>query len=497
MEQQTDIIIYFIKMFIMNLLVYYCFMKITNSNNKRVKIISLVIVTDVILVGICTYLEFFIDSLISLLIMFIFYGVCLGLIKKMKLCYSLIITLISYAICTICLIFSAILTYIPYRLFYEIFSIENNYLNTLMVLTVQTILVCGFFRIKRFKKGFNFINDKLNSDITDIIIINVSTIVILIYCLLGTMYDEITRNLLVTFVIISVIMIATIRKTLTMYYKQKLQKETLKYYEEELAEKNNEIQNLKNEKFNISKITHEFYNRQKALELLVKQNITPNNNISEISASKNVLNIIKSLTEEYSEEFNTIKELPKLETTGIPEIDSMFKYMQNECNKNNIEFKLKIIGNIHPLINNIIPKNKLETLIGDHIRDAINAVNAINTENKEILVILGIKNKKYELAIHDTGIDFTIETLLKLGKEAVTTNSNNGGSGIGFLTTFETLKQTKASLIITEQNPNKERYYSKSIIIRFDGKNQYKIRSYRAFEIKKHRNKENIIIEKI
>ena len=292
-------------------------------------------------------------------------------------------------------------------------------------------------------------------------------------------------------------MLLLIYKTFIIYNKQRIFENTLKEYKEELNAKQNEIENLKNEKFKISKITHEFYNRQKALELLVKQNINNDSKIQKSNVSKNVLNIINSLTEEYSEEFNSIKELPKLESTGITEIDSMFKYMQNECNKNNIEFKLKIIGNIHPLINNIIPKNKLETLIGDHIRDAINAVNAINTENKEILVILGIKNKKYELAIHDTGIDFTIETLLKLGKEAVTTNSNNGGSGIGFLTTFETVKQTKASLIITEQNPNKERYYSKSVIIRFDGKNQYKICSYRADEIKKLSTGKRILIEKI
>ena len=53
----------------------------------------------------------------------------------------------------------------------------------------------------------------------------------------------------------------------------------------------------------------------------------------------------------------------------------MFKYMQEECSKYNIDFNLQIEGNIYHLIHNIIPKNKLETLIGDHLRDAINAVN--------------------------------------------------------------------------------------------------------------------------
>ena len=85
--------------------------------------------------------------------------------------------------------------------------------------------------------------------------------------------------------------------------------------------KSNIISIIKNEKFKISKITHEFYNRQKALELLVKQNINNDSKIQKSNVSKNVLNIINSLTEEYSEEFNSIKELPKLESTGITEID--------------------------------------------------------------------------------------------------------------------------------------------------------------------------------
>ena len=495
MEIKSDIIIYFLKLLVMGIFICYGYIKMSNKKKMKLTVSISIFMVSLILGIVCTYIKFFINSFLSVIVFCFSFGSLLAIITKNKMGYTLVATMISSAICVICQVISLLIIFIPYRLI----NIPNNYLYLLIISLVQFILIYAFFKIKRFKYGFDFLYKRLNNDFADIIMINISVAVILITCLLGTIFDgieEVRKNLLITFVILGFTMLVMIQKTLTMYYKQKLLENTLKEYKEELNAKQNEIENLKNEKFKISKITHEFYNRQKALELLVKQNINNDSKIQKSNVSKNVLNIINSLTEEYSEEFNSIKELPKLESTGITEIDSMFKYMQNECNKNNIEFKLKIIGNIHPLINNIIPKNKLETLIGDHIRDAINAVNAINTENKEILVILGIKNKKYELAIHDTGIDFTIETLLKLGKEAVTTNSNNGGSGIGFLTTFETLKQTKASLIITEQNPNKERYYSKSVIIRFDGKNQYKIRSYRAFEIKKHRNKENIIIEK-
>ena len=52
----------------------------------------------------------------------------------------------------------------------------------------------------------------------------------------------------------------------------------------------------------------------------------------------------------------------KLPLTNIAGIDKMFKYMQEEAAKNNINFDLKINESINPLIENIIPKEKFESV---------------------------------------------------------------------------------------------------------------------------------------
>ena len=148
------------------------------------------------------------------------------------------------------------------------------------------------------------------------------------------------------------------------------------------------------------------------------------------------------------------------------------------------------------LINNLIPKNKLETLIGDHIRNAVIAINSRNSTNKRILAILGVKNNCYEFCVYDTGIEFEINTLLKIGLERATTHKEDGGSGIGFMTTFETLKETGASLTIKEIGHIDENEYTKAIIIRFDGLNEYNIYSYRAEKIINNSNRK-IKIEKL
>ena len=62
------------------------------------------------------------------------------------------------------------------------------------------------------------------------------------------------------------------------------------------------------------------------------------------------------------------------------------------------------------------------------------------------------------------------------------------------MTTFETLSKTKGSLIIEEKYPMNNVDYTKVVKIRFDNKNEYRINSYRAEEIRKQNKDERILI---
>lgn len=373
--------------------------------------------------------------------------------------------------------------------------LDNKLINLIISAIIATILLVGFFKVKRFKRGFAFLKNKLNNDYTEIAMINISALVILVYSLFGNYYGDVTKQILFTFIAVGIIMIIMIQKTLTLYYKQKLLQQNIESYKEEIKEKDEKIKELSDEKFKISKLNHEFYNRQRALELKVEEFI--NNANMEASGELSIIDQIKNMTDEYStkqQEINNVSSLPK---TGITEIDDMFAYMQSECNKNKIEFILKINGNIYHLINNIIAKDRLVTLIGDHLRDAIIAINNSSNTYRSIMAILGMKDNTYEFRVYDTGIEFEIETLLKLGLEPATTHKDQGGTGIGFITTFETLKETKASLVIEENHPENDKDYTKCVSIKFDGKNEYKIISYRADKIKAEAKDNRIIIKKL
>lgn len=90
-----------------------------------------------------------------------------------------------------------------------------------------------------------------------------------------------------------------------------------------------------------------------------------------------------------------------------------------------------------------------------------------------------------------------METFDKLGIEPITTHKESGGTGIGFITTFETLKETNASLIIKEKNKIIENKYTKLVKFRFDNKKELKIISYRANDIKAKQKNNRFIIENI
>lgn len=60
------------------------------------------------------------------------------------------------------------------------------------------------------------------------------------------------------------------------------------------------------------------------------------------------------------------------------------------------------------------------------------------------------------------------------------------------MTTFDTLKNSKASLIITEYEPDKP--FTKTVTFRFDGQGNFIIRSYRCKILKEKIIREDILI---
>lgn len=470
-----DFINTIIKINFMILIVFYIYNKLTKSDIKN---IWFIIFSTIITTIIYMLVKIYGNSFLAIMSMYITISVLISKNIKRGIANTMIAVLICFAICLIFMVISVIIAFIFNEITLKINLSEVTYL--FLIIFIETILIFMFFKVKRFSNGFSFLIDNGKKEYLDVIIINISAVVMLAYCLFGDFYGDVTKQILITFIIVSIIMIVMIQKTLTLYYKQKLLHQTIEDYKNEISEKDKKIKELSEEKYKISKLNHEFYNRQKALEKKVADYIS-NVNV-ETANELAITEQIADLSKEYSSKLEDIKHPDKLPTTEIEEIDDMFKYMQSECEKNKIELKLQINGNIHHMINQIIPKDKLVTLIGDHLRDAIIAINSSNNSFRSIIAILGKADEYYEFCVFDTGIEFELETLLALGTKPITTHKDTGGTGYGFMTTFETLRETKGSLVIEEKHKMSENNYTKAVRIIFDGKAQYRISSYRMKE---------------
>ena len=94
---------------------YYSFCKITNNDIKNKKIIKFTIF-NIIMTSIYTYVEYNINTTQSVVLIYLIFAIILAYITKNKIGYSLIVSIIAYAICTIAMILSAIINYIPYKI---------------------------------------------------------------------------------------------------------------------------------------------------------------------------------------------------------------------------------------------------------------------------------------------------------------------------------------------------------------------------------------------
>lgn len=277
-------------------------------------------------------------------------------------------------------------------------------------------------------------------------------------------YSYMAQDILICFIIYIIIFIAIVKKSIEAYYKQKLLIQDLNETKKELEEKKKEVEELEAENLSFSKKSHSLAHKQKSLEFKINKLLMNSENAEELGLQEELKNIANQLQEN--------SKLPKLDKTGITEIDDMLEVMQEECRLNRIDFNLQLNGNIYHMTNNYVTKEELAILLADHIKDAIIAINHTDNINKSIMVRLGKIDDCFGLYIYDSGVEFSKEIFEKLGKEPITSYANEGGTGMGFMNTFDTLKKHNASLIIESIGKPSKDNYTKVIKIRFDNKRE-------------------------
>lgn len=371
-----------------------------------------------------------------------------------------------------------------------VYSISGAILNIvphIITCIISVIINLLFMKIRRLKNGVRFFEKTENLGIGLIL----SGIV---YLSILTEYENSTNLILVAVIVFGVAFLGFglylwIKKSITKHYRENQQLKSDIQYKKQLEQKEAEIEQLNRSNDFLSKVVHRDNHLMSSLSTAID---TYKKTKSDDNKEK-LLDEIKTLINERGELIQTeLKESKLFSSTGNSLIDSAINDLYIKAAAHGMDFNLSVSKTVDEIIGKYISQTDLQTLICDHIKDAIIAVDAKNENNGKILVELSMENDNYTITIFDSGVDFEIDTLAKLGKERVTTHADNGGSGIGFMTTFETLRKSYASLIITEFE-NKTPF-SKSVSIRFDGNTAFIIQSYRKEELKSVLNRDDVIL---
>ena len=428
------------------------------------------------------------DVSLAHLMRYIIISLLLGFLSKDFINYkkAIVIAYISFAFVIVSEAISSIITG---TLFWLFGIVSDGFIENLFV-NMQTVALCiCLMKIKRFRNGFQFFQDDKNLGLG----LALSGIVMLLKCM--NLQDNQDVDYMFFIFIVGILIMGFglylwIRRSITAHYRERLQLKSEEHYKEMLEERDKKLEKLNQSNEYLAKIVHRDNHLMGALDSSINAYFNSTDEIEKDNLLHEIHTLAKERGKLIAKEQLDSKLLP---TMGNHLIDGAINDLYIKAAAHGIDFSLTVSSTVDEIIGKYISQTDLQTMLCDHIKDAIIAVDNRGEAGGRILVNLSMQNDNYCIDIYDNGVEFSIDTLSKLGLKRVTTHSDTGGSGIGFMTTFKTLKKVYASLVITEFE-NKTPF-SKSVTFRFDGENAYIIHSYRSEELKKNINRADLVID--
>ncbi len=319
---------------------------------------------------------------------------------------------------------------------------------------LQLLTAFLIFRIERLKKGMPFLKSK-RTNIFGIIICFMS--ITMIYIQTGHDLPSFWSLIVIlTLPLSGIAIILWWRKGITMLYRNKIKDKKIEELEKRIKE-------LETDNNKLSAIIHKDNKLLPAMIATVHEALYKEHTNSEYYYS--LLKELEVLSAERSQAISSYETPNKhLPDTGNLRLNSIVQHMQTKANKHSINFEFAINADINYMTTNLICDDLFATLLADIIENAIIATKKQTLRN--ISVNIESKADIYCIHVYDSGVPFAPEVISNFGKARTTTHADDGGSGIGLMTTYNIMKQTGASFCIEELHNNIQ--FTKRISIYFD-----------------------------
>ncbi|HJH62662.1 MAG TPA: hypothetical protein IAC84_05305 [Firmicutes bacterium] len=155
-----------------------------------------------------------------------------------------------------------------------------------------------------------------------------------------------------------------------------------------------------------------------------------------------------------------------LPRTGVAVLDALFAYLGQKAAGSGITLRLCLPVDTPALLRIALPEQDAATLLADLVENAIIAVRATGGPGR-VLVELVQEEDCPSIRVSDSGVPFPVEVAANWGVRRMTTHGDEGGSGIGLMSTYELCQRHRASFSVQALPPGGP--YTKTVTVRFDG----------------------------
>ncbi|MCL2200946.1 MAG: hypothetical protein FWB75_03190 [Oscillospiraceae bacterium] len=450
------------------------------SGKKQLKVISGVLLSALLVYG-ANALVWLLPSIRFVLIVLIL-AVFLSATTKSKFSSGFTATVISvgisYGIIALCAIASATIVFLVTQ--------STGYAATAAATGLTVLMGCAviilLFRIRRFKRGMLFLKEKAIGTIGLFLSISIMLSLVFVYILDANAEQGVWIVIIIALCLIG--LIGWWRRGLTKLYRKRMTERNIQEYIKIAAEKDDEIRLLRKDNELMAKLIHR---DNKLLPSLIDSVVLLHRNSVEKPQENQdeagrILEHIQQLMADRAKVLKLAQpynEKPTLEENTV--LSGLLGHMATRAAKEEIEFETSVQADTGTLIVSYISTLKFQTLCADLIENAIIAT--AKSKCKKILFTFTSKDNVFEICVQDSGMSFELETLANLGITKTSTHLDDGGSGIGYMTIFEIIRECNASLVISEYC-SEPCSYTKSVSIRFDGNFSYNLLGGRANEFK-------------
>lgn len=413
----------------------------------------------------------------------------LVLIFVSVLFFSFMAPAISPEICITAMIISYGISYITFSIsiviigFLFLSKISNpNYNHVIyqtIIALVQVLITQLPFQLKRLKKGMPFLTNRLHR-----FPLMITSLLALFLALLmrSTAYNELYFFPFLFAFIFAIFIYLSWKNNITKTYLDKLKEKDIAGLNAALSQKDIRMKELEEENRELAKIIHGDNKLIPAMALAVKSFMEEASSLSprNAEAGQHLLKDLEQMTDHRKgillRQDNRCR---TLHATGISSVDHLLKYMQQKADEKNIDFDASVTCDMDAFLRKTISEEDLNTLLADFLENAMIA--ASHSSSRHVLLNIDKSGSFYHVSIFDSGIPFSKEVLVNLGLQHYTTHKDEGGSGIGLITSYELIRKYNASLVI-EEYAQDSGLYTKKLSLIFNRLGQYTLYTCRDSE---------------